>query len=275
VRKKIKVPETDLLSFYKTIADELDAIKNRVRNLIGRKHWEEEGRYKEAILRNVIRRFLPSNFSIGTGFVLANYWTESPITSQIDIIVYDNTFPTLFHEGDFVVLTPQPVRAIIEVKTTVKSISDFETIAKKIMRNALMIRNNQGKESVVNSRRIQEEKPQELFIGLFSYDCNNKPLSYLKRLETIFSEELKRIERDLLASCLINNICLSKTIYLQYKKQSDRNITLTAYRMENLAQGYFITSLLRSLNFLSIYANYGAWIPFNEDDFEEETIDLL
>ena len=33
--------------FQKSITKELDTIKNRVRNLIGSSHWEEEGRYKE------------------------------------------------------------------------------------------------------------------------------------------------------------------------------------------------------------------------------------
>ncbi len=273
--KENKMHEVDMVAFYKTIADELDAIKNRVRNLIGNKHWEEEGRYKEAILRNVIRRFLPSNFSIGTGFVLAHYLTESHITSQIDIIVYDNSFPALFHEDDFVVLTPQSVRAIIEVKTTIKSISDFETIAKKIMNNALVVRMNQGKEYIVNEQGIPEENPLGLFVGLFSYKCRNENSSYLKRLEKIYSKEMETKQRDILSRCFINNICLSKDIYLKFNKKSAIAMKLTSYRMENLAHAYFITSLLKSLNFLSIYANYGAWVPFNEDDFKKETIDLL
>lgn len=51
--------------FHKSTTEELRVIKNRVRNLIGDRNWGEEGRYKEAILRNVIKRFLPQNFKIG------------------------------------------------------------------------------------------------------------------------------------------------------------------------------------------------------------------
>ena len=40
----------------------LNLIKNRVRNLIGNSNWAEEGRYKETILKNVIRRFLPAKY---------------------------------------------------------------------------------------------------------------------------------------------------------------------------------------------------------------------
>jgi hypothetical protein len=56
--------------FQESITAELEAIKDRVRHLIGSRHWGEEGRYKEAVLKNILRRFLPPKFSVGTGFVL-------------------------------------------------------------------------------------------------------------------------------------------------------------------------------------------------------------
>jgi len=46
--------EDDILlnirAFHESTSKELDVIKNRVRNLIGR-NWGYEGRYKEAILK--------------------------------------------------------------------------------------------------------------------------------------------------------------------------------------------------------------------------------
>ncbi|MCW4043504.1 MAG: hypothetical protein NWE90_07260 [Candidatus Bathyarchaeota archaeon] len=43
--------------FQKSITEELEVVKDRVRNLIGSAHWGEEGKYKEAVLTNVMRRF--------------------------------------------------------------------------------------------------------------------------------------------------------------------------------------------------------------------------
>ena len=60
----------DIKEFHKSTSKELDVIKNRVRNLIGNANWIEEGRYKEAILKNVIKRFLPRKYAIGTGFIV-------------------------------------------------------------------------------------------------------------------------------------------------------------------------------------------------------------
>lgn len=60
-------------AFHKSINEELIIVKDRVKNLIDidTNHHGEDGNYREAILRNVIKRFLPNNISIGTGFVVA------------------------------------------------------------------------------------------------------------------------------------------------------------------------------------------------------------
>lgn len=58
------------LEFQKSINKELQIVKDRVRNLIGRANWGDEGAYKEAILRNVISQYLPKNLSIGNGYIL-------------------------------------------------------------------------------------------------------------------------------------------------------------------------------------------------------------
>jgi len=60
----------NIKKFQESITKELNVVKDRVRNLIADSHWGEEGRYKEAILRNVIKNFLPENLSLGTGFVI-------------------------------------------------------------------------------------------------------------------------------------------------------------------------------------------------------------
>ena len=69
--------------FQESITNELDAVRNRVRDLIGDAHWGEEGRYKEEILKKTLRKFLPNNVSVGTGFVT----TVADISKQLDIII--------------------------------------------------------------------------------------------------------------------------------------------------------------------------------------------
>jgi len=111
----------NLREFHKSVCKELIATKNRVRNLIGTHNWRDEGHYKETILINVIKMGLPKNYSIGTGHIIKKVKNASDyeVSSQIDIIIYDNALLLLFCEGSFVITTPAAVRAIIEVKTNI------------------------------------------------------------------------------------------------------------------------------------------------------------
>ena len=59
----------DYLEYQRSVALEFQAYKNRVRNMIGNHHWGEDGRYKEVLLMNYLRRILPNTVSVGTGFV--------------------------------------------------------------------------------------------------------------------------------------------------------------------------------------------------------------
>lgn len=263
----------DLLDFYKSIGSELTAVKNRVRHLIGRRHWGKEGEYKEAILRNVIRRFLPKNYSIGTGFVAAHDGEINYITSQIDIIIYDNTNPTLFQEGDFIIVTPQAVRAVIEVKTQIYS-SKFEKIVRRIIEDARLIRHNQGKIYECNPVGIPEEKPQGLFIGLFSYGTTKKVNFLYETIKEIGIKEKNKNIKLPLERYFINNIVLSSDYYISFKEHKESDYMLTLYNMKNLSYPNFITNILRNLSFLPVYMAPGVWVPFNEDQFinREESV---
>ena len=105
--------DSDYKAYHESITAELMASRDRVRNFIGDHHWGEDGRFKEVLLMNHLKKILPSNVSIGTGFVK----NGEQITSQIDLIIYDNSVPNLFSQGDFVIVLPESVYGIIEVKS--------------------------------------------------------------------------------------------------------------------------------------------------------------
>ena len=111
----------NLNEFHKSTSDELKSIKNRVRNLIGNSNWAEEGRYKETILKNVIRRFLPAKYIIGSGFIVKSFNGKLECSTQNDILIFDSSYPILLSEGDFYIVTPNSVRAVIEVKTNIQN----------------------------------------------------------------------------------------------------------------------------------------------------------
>jgi hypothetical protein len=127
---------TDFFEYHQSIARELEAAKNRVRQLIGRRHWQTDGEHKEAIIRRVLRNHLPESVRIGKGFVCF----EDHASSQIDILITAIGKPTLFKDGELVLVTPDAVQAIIEVKTALPSKSELIEALEKLADNLEYIR---------------------------------------------------------------------------------------------------------------------------------------
>lgn len=227
------------LEYQKSIADEFKAYENRVRNLIDNSHWGEEGHFKEIILMNYLKRILPKNLSVGTGFVR----NKHTITSQIDIIIYENSFPLLFTEGDFIVATPENVIGIIEVKSNI-SPNQLCHIIDKANKNAEII--SGGNEML-------------LFNGIFSYNSNNNFNRFIDHLENYdYSQLLERqnfnqIISNKLFSC-VNHIALGNRLFLKLwaTGQNDYNDALltdisspyySLYDMnDGLAFSYFLSN---------------------------------
>ena len=125
-----------LTSYASLLGDSFSHRIDLLSQVIEDVHHESLGRYKERLLSEVISDFLPRQYEVGTGFVVfpsghvlhnpkgeyAGYYLnrrEHQVSKQLDIIVYDAThFPVVFRDRDFVVLRPESVRAIVEVKGT-------------------------------------------------------------------------------------------------------------------------------------------------------------
>jgi len=134
------------------MTQELDSLKNRVRHFIGARHWVSDGESKESALRAVLRRHLPLTTGVGRGFVITN---KGPST-QIDILLFDRTKPLLYHDGDFVITTPDACQGMIEVKTRLTPKKLGEAIQK------LVKCGEEGKGSVPESRCYEDTGFQTL-----------------------------------------------------------------------------------------------------------------
>lgn len=224
--------EQDFKKFYESINGELIAIKDRIRSLIGDANWGEDGRYREAILKNVISRFLPKKYSIGTGFVINK---NKEITKQIDIIIYDNSSPVLFSEGDFVIVLASTVKAIIEVKSSIRSTTDLIDIIKKCEDNAEKI------EAVALHDR--------LFNGIFCYECDLSSGVIEDSLGDYFGFSECSIFRK------VSNIALGNKTFL-HVWWDHKPFSLKCYELPELSFAYFISNLLISLNEYSPESRY-------------------
>ena len=255
--------------FHKSITKELNVIKNRVRNLIGDSNWGKEGEYKEAILRNIIERFLPQNFKIGTGFIIKinhNNLRNSDIecSTQVDVIIFNASHPVLFSEGDFYILTPKCVKAVIEVKTNIENQNLTEIIKKN---------NNLG--DFLDST----DSNQSVFNGILSYEgyegINNK-----QDVERLIENKIKNGVDGI---NYIDHISLNNKIFIKnfcHKiKETGQDKYLfnifSVYKIQDLSFSYFISNLLQSLVGEPIKEESDLWFPIDKEEFKLKDISLM
>lgn len=225
------------LEYQKSIAQEFKAQEKRVRHLIDDANWAEEGRYKEILLMNFLKKTIPKQFSVGTGFIR----NGNDITTQIDIIIYDNSFPPLFSEGDFVVVPAASVCAIIEVKSSIKS-SNINEHIQKANRNGTIIFSGFCDESYRNRAEL-------FFNGIFSYNMENEFSSHKNNVQQLAPYQPLRCVVD---RCFVNQICLGGDNFIRYWKtgegyqQQYGNYSFYEFKNElsGLAFSYFFSNLM-------------------------------
>jgi len=128
----------DLTSYASLIGEGFASKINLLAQIIKDAHEPSLGTYKERLLMSVLSQFIPRKYEVGTGFVLFPDETqvtgeipegydvlnrsEHVVSKQCDIIVYDSSeFPVVFKDADFVVVRPESVRSIVEVKGSLDS----------------------------------------------------------------------------------------------------------------------------------------------------------
>ncbi len=124
------------IEFFESFANEIESKFHRVKTLVP--HRVASGNYHEEIIRVVLRNFLTKRYSVKTGFI---YKSSSEISKQLDVLIVDESSPAacLFQEGDFAIVIPEAVMAVLEVKTTLHA-PDFDEAleniasAKKLMK---------------------------------------------------------------------------------------------------------------------------------------------
>lgn len=243
------------LKYQQSVASEFIAIKDRVRYFINDRHWGEDGKYKEIILMNYLRKVLPNNVSVGTGFIRNRY---KELTRQIDIIIYKDDLPKLFIEGDFVILMPESVLGIIEVKS--KSTLNVLT---SNSRGPSTIEKAEENGKIIGRR--------DIFNGIFAYDNEIKFNDSFTQSK--IAEQLKETKGYL------NHLSLGSNNFLRYWENGNPVVghrrCFSAYRlsyssvtgkndndMPGFSYGYFISNLLEY-----IYKNIASDI-LNDHYFE-------
>ena len=236
----------DYLTYHESLTHELHALKNRIRNLV--EHWPTDGEYKEAALRTVLRRHLPTTLIVGRGFIV----TPDASSTQIDLLIVDGTSPTLFRDGDLLLVTPDCVRAVIEVKTSLNNSADVKECATKLATVGSLCRTHDGSNF-------------NMWLGIFSYEGTRNPDPLL--LDAV-QEAANRTDTA------INCVAYGKDYFVrywaegEYEKGDDRTEPADPrwriYRLQDLASSYFVGNVVDSLANLERQSSSYAWFPLTD-----------
>src|SRR6185369_1083865 len=228
--------------YFLAITAEIHAIKNRVRNFI-QDHWLSDGEWKESVLRSILRRHLPKTIGIGNGFI----FTPTRTSTQIDILLYDNTKPVLFQDGDFVIVTPDCVKGIIEVKTTAKK-SDLDDIFSKIADNIEIIPFGHA-----------DRKFFGVFIYHADFDNATAPTVADEVLEKLYIATRGQSRR------VINSASIGESFFIRYwfmAPEGNRGVERWhAYKLKSKAPAYFLHNVIEHLCPESVLNNNAVWYP--------------
>lgn len=112
-------------------------------------HKGEDGRYVESLLKSYLRRYLPKNLEVLTGFILRpavktglkgkeRSKDSDKHSTQLDLIIYDSSIYPIFQRlEDNVIVPPEGVIGIISVKKHLND-SDIEHECKVLKKASIM-----------------------------------------------------------------------------------------------------------------------------------------
>jgi hypothetical protein len=231
----------DTKEYFRSLTLECDALKNRVRNFIDNAHWLTDGEWKETVLRSIINRTISNTVSVGRGFIVK----KNSCSTQIDVLIYDNTRPVLYRDGDLIFIPPISCKGIIEVKSNIKKHS-LKKILDTLSKNAEMV--------------LKTEPNLDLFVGLFSYDSNyneNNSDNILKALQKSANGSSEKI---------VNHLCLGKSIFAKYwdtnpVTSEEGYNSWHSYILRNNAIGYFLHNLMSHIANKNLIGNENVWFP--------------
>ena len=113
-----------LQQYYRGISQQIRSEVDFINSLF--EHQGVKGGGNETVLRELITKFIPKRYGVGTGVVIDQHGTQS---SQRDIIIYDNfLYPSLLSLTTVHLFPVDLVYATIEVKTTLTSATSEQAI---------------------------------------------------------------------------------------------------------------------------------------------------
>src|ERR1035438_10073477 len=225
-----------LEEYFGSLTDETEALKNRVRYLIEDRHWQTDGEWKESVIRQILRRYLPASVTVCRGFVV----TANQSSNQLDILIFDSSKPVLFRDGDLAFVTPDAVIGVVEVKSRTTP-ALFARAAAKLGEDMAIVRSSPNSNA---------------FAGIFAFeDCGAASIAYLDAISEASPQRKNRVDFASLGRC--------RFIRYWHLDPSERNFYegWHSYDLPETAPGYFVHNIVDAISPESVLRNNDVWFP--------------
>lgn len=151
-------------SYAASFAHEIATQAERIGQLIN--HGPTVGSYREELLRELLQKHIPQRFHAATGFIYGR-------PKQLDIVIYDQIeYAPLFRAGNLVVVPPEAVRAVIEVKSTLTT---------QTLQDAL--------KGLSEVKWHVYENEQPIFKGVFAYRLEGSIKGIVSTVKSFYQEQ--------------------------------------------------------------------------------------
>jgi hypothetical protein len=242
--------------YFASLSGELDSQAHRVRQLIGDAHWGHDGRHKELLLAELVRRHCPSSVLVCTGFVISPNNLDIRSSEQDILLVNISTEAPLFHQGALVVAFAHTVIAAISVKTTMTAGSVKDTI--------------DGLQTVRSVMRDAALKAEQTWCGGFFFQVQ---ASWSQKPQLIYDNVKRCILKNPAPSPILDDgkphiigpDCLSDSagvaLIFDYERKGNKNTAkMRGYSCPRVATAVFLASILEH-----VAINFGAThSPFSD-----------
>lgn len=172
-------------------------------------HPGEFGTYREKIIRNFLKPFLPTRLDIGNGFIITS---KDRISSQCDIIIYDKEYTPIIENGEQKFFPVECVVGVIEAKSKLTKstlrdalikLSKIKDLRNDIDNNPYIFKNYSGDSAFNPKLKVRDQMATFLI-------CESIEMDIEKEINSVFSDIYKEIDKSLFHNMILNidNYCL-------------------------------------------------------------------
>lgn len=250
-----------LEDYHRSIGEEIHQHQNRFRSLLGEGwHRLSDGKHKENILKNVLRRHLPKSLSASNGFIR---YADGP-SSEIDIVIYNNTQPNLFSSDELVITTPGTISGAIEVKTSLNSRNyrrTLQTFMDLSERTSAAITNQAWN---IQQQRFNPVNQVYPWFSLFSFESTINKQDLLQFLQEQTDGQVSRAIK-----CMVLNRDTFIRFWNNQEVRPGEHFTgWKCYNIPSLAFSYFISNVIWKDDSPSIDSD--PWFPLDTKEVHLE-----